>query len=166
MSDNVAAAMPSPSKPRYRPVNMPAKAPPHTRDRRSLDDELLRAAHALENACERAVLPLGVSFAGYRVLFALSQGSEPRTCASLGSALLVPVPDVTRLIDRLVDAHLVTRARDAADRRIASITISPTGEALLARATPLVESISRRAWGHLSASEIATMSDLLASIDA
>jgi DNA-binding MarR family transcriptional regulator len=41
-------------------------------------------------------------------------------------------PTATRIIGALVDADLVSREADTADRRIARVTLTPTGAATLA----------------------------------
>lgn len=54
------------------------------------------------------------------------------SCSDIGGRLLLSPPDVTRLIDPLVDRGLVTRAPDPADRRVVLQRLTVAGEELLA----------------------------------
>ena len=58
----------------------------------------------------------------------------PLTPSELATRERVQRPTVTRLVVRLEEAELVTRAADPGDRRSALITITPAGRALLATA--------------------------------
>lgn len=65
---------------------------------------------------------------------------EPLPCSEVGHRMVTPVPDVTRLLDRLEAAGLVTRCRDDADRRVVKVGISDEGLARLAALDdPLLE---------------------------
>jgi DNA-binding MarR family transcriptional regulator len=55
----------------------------------------------------------------------------PLTPSELAARERVQRPTVTRVVYRLEEAGLVTRAADPADRRSALITITPAGRALL-----------------------------------
>jgi DNA-binding MarR family transcriptional regulator len=54
------------------------------------------------------------------------------TPSELASIERIQRPTATRIIGALVDAGLVSREADAADRRIARVTLTPTGAATLA----------------------------------
>src|SRR5918998_2660132 len=56
----------------------------------------------------------------------------PLTPTELAARERVQRPTITRVICRLEEAGLVTRAADPADGRSALITVSPAGRALLA----------------------------------
>jgi DNA-binding MarR family transcriptional regulator len=58
----------------------------------------------------------------------------PLTPSELAARERVQRPTVTRLVFRLEEAALVTRAADPADRRSSLITVTPAGRALLAAA--------------------------------
>jgi DNA-binding MarR family transcriptional regulator len=57
--------------------------------------------------------------------------SGPRTASKLGAAVGLSPASVTRLLDRLERRGLVTRRRDALDRRCIDIHLEPYGERLL-----------------------------------
>ena len=58
----------------------------------------------------------------------------PLTPSELAARERVQRPTVTRIVGRLEELELVTRAADPADRRSALITVTPAGRALLAAA--------------------------------
>ena len=58
----------------------------------------------------------------------------PLTPTELAARERVQRPTVTRIVARLEDAGLVTRAGDPGDRRSSLITVTPAGRALLATA--------------------------------
>ena len=68
----------------------------------------------------------------YNVLRIL-RGAHPAalTCGDIGERMVTAVPDVTRLVDRLVTRRLVWKARDERDRRIVRVEISGQGLELL-----------------------------------
>ena len=69
----------------------------------------------------------------YNVLRIL-RGAHPGslTCSEIGDRMVTAVPDVTRLIDRLVARRFAWKARDAADRRVVKVEISGQGLEMLA----------------------------------
>ncbi len=70
----------------------------------------------------------GLTQAQYNVLRILSGGpKQGAPCQYVGDRLVNRVPDVTRLIDRMEKAGLVTRVRDSKDRRVVLIRITPKG---------------------------------------
>lgn len=84
---------------------------------------LARLARMLEQAS--APLPL----AQYRVLALVASGE--RRASRLAWRLPVAKPTVTAAVDALVAAGSLVRKRDAADGRVASLTITPRGRAAL-----------------------------------
>lgn len=53
------------------------------------------------------------------------------SCSEIGTRLLLPAPDVTRLMDPLVQRGLVTRTPDPTDRRVVLQELTPAGATLL-----------------------------------
>jgi DNA-binding MarR family transcriptional regulator len=71
------------------------------------------------------------------------------------------MPDVTRLLDRMEDAGLVIRTREAADRRL--VTTRPTKRALhlLDELDTVVAEEHERRLGHLSKKRLRQLIELL-----
>lgn len=75
-----------------------------------------------------------VSLPQYRALVVLA-GRGPQRPVDLAEALGVDPSTATRLCDRLVAKHLITRRRQAADRREVRLDLSGRGQALVAQVT-------------------------------
>src|SRR4051812_48878133 len=80
---------------------------------------------------------------------------------SIASRLISRAPDITRLLDKLHDRKLVERNRPADNRRTVMINITPAGLELLDQLSADVRDCHARQLGHLSASQMRTLIDLL-----
>jgi DNA-binding MarR family transcriptional regulator len=80
---------------------------------------------------------------------------------TIGEQLVAQVPDVTRLVDRLVEAGLAERARVEADRRVVLVCITRKGLDLLARIDAPLLDLHRRQLGHMTRAELRDLSRLL-----
>ena len=75
--------------------------------------------------------------------------------------LVSPVPDVTRLIDRMEESGLVERERAESDRRQVTTRITRDGLALLKRLDAPVTEAHARQLGHLTDAQLRTLIALL-----
>ncbi|MBY0313385.1 MAG: MarR family transcriptional regulator [Phycisphaerales bacterium] len=80
---------------------------------------------------------------------------------TIGEQLVAQVPDVTRLVDRLVDAGLAERARTEEDRRLVIVRITREGLDLLARIDRPILELHRRQLGHMTRADLAELNRLL-----
>lgn len=108
----------------------------------------------------------GLSEAGYNVLRILRGASdrgehEGRSCSHIGSHLIAPVPDVTRLVDGLARKGLVRRKRGKLDARVVMVQITPAGLARLGKLDGPVLDLHRAQLGSLSRDELSRLNDLL-----
>jgi DNA-binding MarR family transcriptional regulator len=91
-----------------------------------------------------------------RILRGIHPEGHPR--CEISERVLDPSPDVTRLIDKLVERGLVERSRSEEDRRMMIHTITDKGIALLDELDPKIrrvqdwfdQRVSDRDLGHLS----------------
>lgn len=111
----------------------------------------------------------GLSEATYNILRVLrgvrrhpEQGRDALPCGEIGGRLVARVPDVTRLIDRLVQADLVDRIRGEVDRRVVLARITTQGLALLRKLDQPVLALHEQTLGHLTRSELKQLGTLLA----
>ncbi len=81
--------------------------------------------------------------------------------SEIGCQMVVRVPDVTRLVDRLEARKLVERGVCETDKRVKYVRITDNGLRLLRTIDPEIPSLGRSVLGHLSAQELRTLSDLL-----
>ena len=86
-----------------------------------------------------------------RILRGAGEGGLP--CAEISKRMLSRVPDVTRLIDRLVKLEYVERNRKDGDRRVVIQTLTPKGLEIVNKIDePLLE-ICRNNFANLSEKE-------------
>lgn len=132
----------------------------------SLEEEvllnLMRTASVLEHTLAEGLKSYGVTPTQYNALRIL-RGSEPEgLCRNeIRDRMIKPVPDATRLLDRLEQAGLVKRERSGEDRRFVTARITERGLDLLARMdAPLREML--HGWlGHLPKSDLRQLASLL-----
>lgn len=82
-------------------------------------------------------------------------------CSTIRDELVVRVPDVTRLVNRLFEMDLVSRAPDPDDARAVLIRITPQGLRRLEQLDDLVMELHERQLGHFTPNELETLIDLL-----
>ena len=102
----------------------------------SADQELAtRLRHVLARSARRLRQEAGTDLSpSLSAALATVERHGPLTPSELATRERVQRPTITRVVVRLEEAGLVTRAADPADRRSALITVTPAGRALLAAA--------------------------------
>lgn len=103
---------------------------------------LIHAQQVVTSAIERALRPLGLSFARYEILMLLSfsrNGALPIT--KMGERLLVHPTGITKLVDKLEDDDLVRREPNPDDRRSILVHITPSGRRLGKKASKVVADV-------------------------
>lgn len=132
----------------------------------SLEEEaflgLQRTASLLLQSLGRELKGQDLTPAQYNTLRIL-RGAEPDalTCGEIGDRLVSPGPDVTRLLDRLEQRGLITRLRDAEDRRVVRARITDEGIGLLTGLDEPVGRILGRLLGPLGPERLRTLVALL-----
>jgi DNA-binding MarR family transcriptional regulator len=98
----------------------------------------------------------------YNVLRILrGAGDRGHPCQEVGARMISRVPDVTRLLDRLEKAGLVTRQRCTEDRRVVYARIQPKGLEVLAALDEPVQQLAPQMFAALSNAELQQLNDLL-----
>jgi DNA-binding MarR family transcriptional regulator len=122
-----------------------------------------RTQAELSDAFELALRPFGISPTQYNVLHILRGAGPDGLCRNeIRDRLLSRMPDVTRLLDRMEDAGLVTRVRSDADRRLVSTRLTDRGRELVDQLDQPVAEEHERRLGHLSEEQLRTLIELLA----
>ena len=123
---------------------------------------IVRTGATLQDSFEQIVKPFGITGSQYNVLRIL-RGAEPEGLCrnALRDRMLTRMPDVTRLLDRMEESGLVTRTRDADDRRLVSTRITRQGRRMLDDLDDVVIAHQMRRLGHLDPEQLRTLSDLL-----
>lgn len=121
-----------------------------------------RTAAVLGHAFSEAIRPFGITATQFNVLRILRGAGENGLCRNeVRDRLVAQVPDVTRLIDRMEESGLVSRARDSDDRRVVTTRITAEGLRLLARLDAVVDDVHRRLLGHMTGGQLGTLVELL-----
>ncbi len=103
---------------------------------------IMRAQQLVATAVDRALRPLGLTFARYEVLMLLGfsrDGALPIT--KVGERLMVHPTGITKLVDKLEQQGLVRREAHPTDRRGTLAGITPEGRELAAKATRAVTAV-------------------------
>jgi DNA-binding MarR family transcriptional regulator len=124
---------------------------------------LARTAALMEYAVADLLRQHGLTPTQYNVLRIL-RGAEPEGLGrnEVRDRLVFPVPDVTRLLDRMEEVGLVVRTRGGEDRRVVLARITRKGLDLLAPLDGEIERFHRRKLGHLGERKLRTLVNLLA----
>lgn len=89
---------------------------------------VMRAHERLSGGAAALFKEHGLTQAHFNVLRILRGGpAEGLPCQIVGQRLVNRVPDVTRLLDRMEDAGLVTRSRCTEDRRVVRAALTAEG---------------------------------------
>ncbi|MHB1297655.1 MAG: MarR family winged helix-turn-helix transcriptional regulator [Gemmatimonadaceae bacterium] len=121
-------------------------------------------AAVLQDAFEQMLKPHGISAAQYNVLRIL-RGAEPEGLCryEVRDRMISRMPDVTRLLDRLEQAGLISRVRGTEDRRVVQTRLTAKGRELVDALDDEVAAEHQRRLGHLSESELRKLMQLLES---
>ncbi|HKQ48282.1 MAG TPA: MarR family transcriptional regulator [Phycisphaerae bacterium] len=126
---------------------------------------LVRTAARVGAAFEPLFRAQGLCGAHYNVLRILagekSGGVDGLPVLEVRDRLITPVPDITRLVDKLVRQKLVRRERTEKDRRVVLLRITDRGQKLVDRLRAPVREVHLRQLGHMNRAELATLTRLL-----
>jgi DNA-binding MarR family transcriptional regulator len=129
---------------------------------------VLRTADVLSRLVVAWLKPFDLTPSQYNVLRILrGAGAKGLPCGEIGARMVTHDPDVTRLIDRLMQRELVLRGRDDHDRRVVLVRITPAGLDLLKRCDveaagdPFVAPLAR-----LGRDQVTALIDLLEAVRA
>lgn len=126
---------------------------------------IARTASVLNRMTAAILDPEGISVAQYNVLRILrGAGAEGLPTLSIRDRMIDPAAAITRLVDKLETAGLISRERASCDRRQVRCRITPGGTALLARLDPAMEATDDLLATELSDDELKILNRLLAKI--
>lgn len=112
---------------------------------RELYLNLVRAHERLSSDFAALFRAHGITQAQFNVLRILIGGpAEGAPCQYIRERLLQRVPDVTRLLDRMESAGLVSRTRSTTDRRVVLVRVTDEGRAVCAALEDPVTELHRR----------------------
>ena len=119
---------------------------------------LLASAH-LRNVMERTFAEADLTMGQYNVLRILN-GAHPQGYArcEIARRMIERAPDLTRMVDRLIDRGFVERRKCVDDARRSMTFITARGRQLLAKLAPDIESEARSLRDTLSVAEARELS--------
>lgn len=123
--------------------------------------ELLRTSDQLVRGLVFVLKPEDLSMTQYNVLRILRGALEGLPCGEVSNRMITRDPDVTRLLDRLEKRGLISRCREATDRRTVMTRITPKGLDLLTRLDGPVHEAHKGQLGHLGPQRLRTLCELL-----
>ena len=134
---------------------------PFARPEPELAVVLMRTGDVLHHSVDRALAPFGLSNEQYNALRILrGAGEKGHPTLEISRRLISRSPNITRLVDKLVDKGFARRDRDSDDRRQAVIRITPAGLKLTADCDRAVDAVLAKL-RCLSAAEMKTAVGLL-----
>ena len=124
--------------------------------------KVMKASEMIQDAAHALFKQHGLSSPQYNVLRILRGAGKPGlNCQEISARMLKRVPDITRLLDRLVEKDLVDRERSDEDRRVVVSGITRQGLKLLKSIdNPLEKQVSGN-FDHLDNNELNRLDKLL-----
>jgi DNA-binding MarR family transcriptional regulator len=123
--------------------------------------DLLRTTDLLSRRLAQVLKTEDLSPTQYNVLRILRGSPEGLPCGEISNHMITRDPDITRLLDRLEKRGLISRGREAKDRRMVLARITPEGLKILARLDEPVQKTHRKQLGHLGRERLRQLSELL-----
>lgn len=123
--------------------------------------DLLRTADLLGRGIVAVLKAENLSPTQYNVLRILRGAPEGLSCGEIAERMITRDPDITRLLDRLEKRRLISRSREAKDRRTVLTRVAPAGLVLLGRLDAPVQQAHRQQLGHLGAGKLRKLMQLL-----
>ncbi|HEX6057719.1 MAG TPA: MarR family transcriptional regulator [Gemmatimonadaceae bacterium] len=126
---------------------------------------VIRTGAQLVDGVERLLRPYGLSMPQYNVLRIL-RGAEPAgLCRNeVRDRMLTRMPDMTRLLDRMEAAGLISRSRESDDRRMVTTRLTKEGRRVLAELDPVVTAEHARRFRGLTTAQVKALVELLAAV--
>jgi DNA-binding MarR family transcriptional regulator len=123
---------------------------------------ITRTHAVLSDAMEQLHEKHGISSAQYNILRILrGAGSAGLYRNEIRERLISRMPDVTRLLDRMEAAGLISRERSTADRRMVATFLTERGRELVNALDAPVSAEHERQLGHMTSEQLQTLVTLL-----
>lgn len=121
-----------------------------------------RTEALLRDGIERLLAPHDLTLAQYNVLRVLRGAEAAGLCRNeIRDRLITRMPDVSRLLDRMEAAGLISRVRSSADRRQVNTTLTAKGRKLVDQLDGPMAREHERQFKGLDAKQLKTLIDLL-----
>jgi MarR family transcriptional regulator for hemolysin len=124
---------------------------------------LNQTARAVERAFDGALAEAGGTLPVWLILLNLKIG-KPGTQRDLAEAVGIREATLTHHLNAMDARGLITRSRDAANRRVQVVTLTEAGEAAFLRLRTAAQAFDARLRDGLAESDLATLATLLARL--
>lgn len=114
---------------------------------------------------ERALHRVGADQPHWRILVILGERG-PSPVSRIADLAVYKLSTVTRILQRMEAAGLVTMRRSRRDGRVTEVSLTPDGEAQLRRIRAVGSAVANEAFAGFSRAEILTLIELLTRLDA
>ncbi|MDX2176880.1 MAG: MarR family transcriptional regulator [Candidatus Sumerlaeia bacterium] len=126
---------------------------------------MVRSAEIFQYGLAQILRAKGMTPAQYHTLVALrGAGQDGLLCGAVAALLPTPVPDLTRVLDKVEARGWAVRKRDTADRRAVRVWITPAGRALLRQLETPVKRANAVLLRGLSEAEVGQLGNLLSKL--
>ena len=126
---------------------------------------LLRTADILRGRIEAALLPHQVSPEQYNVLRILRGAPDHRLpTLEIASRMITRAPNITRLIDKLVQKQFVSRCDHDRDRRVVVVKLTAKGLDLVNGISTSINEIDAQGLAALSKAQVETLIEILDAV--
>jgi DNA-binding MarR family transcriptional regulator len=123
--------------------------------------DLLRTCDLLSRGPAQVIKAEDLSPTQYNVLRILRGAPDGLPCGEIADRMITRDPDVTRLLDRLEKRGLISRWREAKDRRVVQARITAEGLKVLARLDEPIQQMHRGQLGHLGKDRLRALAAML-----
>jgi DNA-binding MarR family transcriptional regulator len=126
---------------------------------------VLRTAAMLDHDLAEALRPFGITPTQHNVLRILRGAGPAGLCGrEVAERMVASVPDVPRMLERLEAMELISRERDAEDRRHVTARITRKGLEILKKVEPGLLAVQQARLGGLSERTLASLISGLAAM--
>jgi DNA-binding MarR family transcriptional regulator len=123
---------------------------------------VVRTETVLRDAFDRVLAERGLSRVQYNILRILRGAGANGLCRyEIGERLVSRMPDVSRRLDHMEQAGLISRVRSTEDRRLVNTTLTPEGLSLVNELDEPVQREFQARLGHMTDDQLQSLIDLL-----
>ncbi len=127
---------------------------------------LLNCQQKLSYNISKEMKKFGITRQQYEVLAILNDNSAKQmNLNNVKSHLRENVPDISRIVQRLVEKRLINRSRQAHDKRNSAISINKEGISLITQIEPILKKKMDEFFGVLTAEELAELSRIITKVN-
>lgn len=125
---------------------------------------ILRTAEQMSRGVNETLRQADLTATQYNALRILrGAGEAGASCSEISEKMVTKDSDITRLLDRLEARGLISRERDAEDRRRVATRITAAGLQVLAELDVPIAQCHRNQLAHLGEKQLASLNKLLAA---